>query len=143
MDDPVQVARDRSCYKCGYYASTPLTVCPQCRSVLFTYTSTRVRGGLLVLIGIILMAMMTKILLWELAAFANTNSLNARFNGTEQQKMLIFCLFVVLILFGFASFATGIWQLIFGRRNKLFVWGMYGLSLLIAVGSGLVFWFFD
>ena len=97
----------------------------------------------MVVIGLILVGMMSYILLWALAAFSNTNTLNARFTGTEQQKMLILFLFGILILFGLASCVTGLWQLIFGRRNKIFVWSMYGMAVLISLGGGLVFWLFN
>jgi len=143
MNDPVKIERFRSCYKCGYHASTPATVCPQCRSTLFTDMNTRIRGGLLVVIGLILVGMMSYILLWSLAAFSNSNTLNARFTGTEQQKILIIFLFGILILFGLASCSTGFWQLIFGRRNKVFVWSMYGMAVLISLGGGLVFLLFN
>lgn len=137
------IERERSCYKCGYFGSTSATVCPQCRSILHTATSTRVRGGLLVLIGVILMSMMGYLLIWALAAFRNTSTSGARFTGTEQEKLMIVALFSTLILFGFMSLVTGGWQLIFGRRNRTLAWSVLGLGALLAIGTGAILWIFD
>ena len=78
-----------------------------------------------------------------MGVFANPTPGGARFTGTEQQKLIIIGLFASLLLFGVVSFATGMWQLIVGRRNRIFVWSVIASALLVALGGGAVLWFFD
>jgi hypothetical protein len=92
---------------------------------------------------VILTGMMGYISLWAFNVFDNDAPGQARFTGTQQEKQIIISLFAVLILFGVMSFVTGLWQLIFGRRNKLFVWAVLGLGVLVAIGGGAVIWLFD
>jgi hypothetical protein len=92
---------------------------------------------------VILVAMMGYISIWALSAFNNDAPGGARFTGSQQEKQIIISLFSVLILFGMMSFITGMWQLVFGRRNKLFVWAVLGLGVLVAIGGGAVIWLFD
>jgi len=138
MNMPVQ----RSCYKCGFHAETEETVCPQCKRTLHTATATRIRGVLLAILGASLTAFMAYLLLWALAAFRATDPTGAKFTGDEQQKIVILSLFGVLIAFGLASFATGLWQLVFGRRSKAFVWAIVALALLVGLGCVYVVWSF-
>jgi hypothetical protein len=105
-------------------------------------TATRIRGGLLAILGASLTVFMVYLLLWALAAFRATDATGAQFTGDEQQTLVILGLFGVLIAFGLASFATGIWQLVFGRRSKGFVWAMVVLALLVGLGGVYVVWSF-
>ena len=132
----------RSCYKCGYFGETSNTVCPQCRRTLFTSTNTRIRGGLLAVIGMALMTFAAYLLVWVIAAFGNSGSTGPRFNGTPQEKLMIVALFSALILFGLFSLITGAWQLIFGRRNRVLAWTVVGIGIVLAVGAGAVIGFF-
>ncbi len=134
---------DRSCFKCGYSAATAHSVCPQCNGPLHTATSIRVRGGLLMAIGIILMGFMGYLLIWALAAFGNVNGPGAKFTGTREEKMMIIGLFSTLIIFGLMSLVTGGWQVAFGRRNRLLSWLVLGIGGLLAVGTGAVILLFD
>jgi len=133
-----QAISQRACYKCGYHGETAETVCPQCRRALQTSSSIRVRGALSVLCGVILMGLIGYVSVWSLAAVSSTTPGGARFTGTEQEKLLIFGLFAILMLFGFLSFAAGLWQLIFGRRSKVFVRITLALGVLIALGAGAI-----
>jgi hypothetical protein len=90
-----------------------------------------------------LMGMMSYISVWAMSVFDGTGLGGARFTGTEQQKLLIMGLFGSLILFGFVCFAAGLWQLILGRRNKIFVWAVVGLAILVAIGGGSTVWLID
>lgn len=133
--------QDRSCYKCGFFGTTAETVCPQCRSRLFTFTNTRVRGALLVAIGLGLVVFMAYILMWALTAFQNSAPGGSRFTGTERDKVMIIVLFVVLIIFGMFSIVTGGWQIVLGRRSKILSRVMLGVGALIGVIVGAVLYF--
>jgi len=96
----------------------------------------------MVLCGVILMGMIGYISLWAIDAVAGTTG-QSRFTGTQQEKLMIFALFGVLMVFGFLSFVTGLFQLIAGRRNKLFVWAMVAFAALVFLGGGAVIWLFE
>lgn len=143
MDQALTPIKQRSCFKCGYFGETAEAMCPQCKRPLQTSRSIRVRGVLLVLCGTILIGMMGYISLWALNAVNSTSISGARFTGTQQEKLLIFALFAVLIIFGCVSFAGGMWQVILGRRSKAFVWIGVALGLLVAIGGGAVIVLFN
>ena len=135
--------KQRSCYKCGYFAETVETICPQCKLSLFTTTNTRIRGGLLAAIGLFLIAVVGYLMIWSFSAFGNTGTAGPKFTGTQQEKLMIVAVFSTLILFGFFSLITGGWQLFFGRRNRVLAWSVVGLGIVLAVGAGGIIWFFE
>ncbi len=138
----MEAAVQLSCYKCGYFAETAEIVCPQCKGILHTATSTRIRGILLAISGASLTAFMVYFLIWALAAFNATDPTGAKFTRDDQQKSVILGLFGVLIAFGVMSLAAGIWQLIFGRRSIGLVWAMVAMALLVGLGCAYVVWTF-
>ena len=125
-----------SCFKCGFQAVTAEKHCRKCKRKLQTSRSIRIRGILLVLCGGFLVAFMGYILVWMLDAFRNTDALHARFTGTHEQMLLILGLCGTVILFGVISFATGLYQAILGRRNKIFVWSIAGLGAFLFLIGG-------
>ena len=143
MVNNVGPIKRRVCYKCGFDAETENIFCPRCRRRLQTSSSIRIRGLLLVLCGVIIIGIMSYIWIWTMGVFANAAPGGARFTGTQDQKLSIIGLFASLLLFGFVSFAAGMWQLILGTRNRIFVWAVVGVSILIAIGGGAVLWSFD
>lgn len=92
----------------------------------------------MVLCGLILVVMLSYISLWALSSGDGTSG--SRFNGTQQEKLMIFGLFGVIILFGFGSFVTGMGQLITGRRNKTLAWAVVAVGLGVFAIGGVVSW---
>ena len=125
-----------SCYKCGFQAETAAGICPQCKGQLQTSRSIRIRGFLLALCGGFLMIFMAYIGLWMLGAATTTNPLGPKFTGTVEQARMIAALVALVIIFGLSSFITGVWQLVFGKRNHLFVWGICALAALLFLLAG-------
>lgn len=134
----VSNAKERSCYKCGYFAETAETACPNCKRLLFTTTSTRIRGTLMILCGIALIGMLGYISLWALSSVGGSGE--SRFTGTQQEKLVIFGLFGVIIFFGFGAFVTGLGQVITGRRNKALAWAVVAIGIAIFAAAGAVYW---
>jgi hypothetical protein len=89
-----------------------------------------------------LMGVMGSVTIWAINVFNSPATGGTRFTGTQQEKMLILGLFGVLMVFGFLSFIAGLWQLILGRRNKIFVWAGVGLGALILIGAVAIRWVF-
>ncbi|CAN5401012.1 hypothetical protein BH10ACI3_BH10ACI3_24140 [soil metagenome] len=129
-----------SCFNCGYQAETIATLCPQCKRQLHTSSSIRVRGFLLMVCGGILVPFMGYISLWMVNAAANPNPGGAKFNGTNEQLLMIFGICGLVILFGLLAFVTGIFQAITGRRNKMIVWAIALLGALVYVAGGYFYW---
>ncbi|MEP6944584.1 MAG: hypothetical protein ABJA02_01615 [Acidobacteriota bacterium] len=96
-----------------------------------TTSSIRIRGGILVVCGGLLVPFMGYLAVWMTAAFRDHDGLHASFKGTQEQMLMIIALIGMLILFGVMAFVTGSYFLIFGRRNKWFV------RSVACIGSGL------
>ncbi len=80
--------------------------------------------------------------LWVTNASTGATPVGPKFNGTPEQLMGIYGLFGAIFLFGLLSFAAGMWQLVFGRRNKLFVWVIAAAGILLFLGGALFVWRF-
>ena len=96
----------------------------------------------MLLCGGLLISIMGYITFWSLAAMNPTSPNGAKFTGTREQMLMLLGLFALLILFGLASLLNGVWQLAFGKRNRLFVWITVGLAALAFAGGGAIIWRF-
>lgn len=133
MEQTAGPAKRRYCLKCGYDAETAAVNCPQCHRRLRTTTETRIAGLFQTFGGVLLLGLMGFIAYWMLGIVREgAKTGHSRFTGTQEQLMIIFGIIGVVILFGFVSVITGAWQLIFGRRNKVFTWlaALFGIVLL-------------
>ncbi|HLA94669.1 MAG TPA: hypothetical protein VK612_03025 [Pyrinomonadaceae bacterium] len=132
----------KTCNKCRYEADTDLAKCPQCGSALKSRTTIRVLGGILIVLGGMLIAGMSFLIVWAMNLIASSDKpgISARFNGTKSDMLFMFGVFGLVLVFGLASLVAGLWQLIFGRRNKLLVWVIVGLGVVfILIGTGVQF----
>jgi magnesium-transporting ATPase (P-type) len=134
-----EAARLRYCYKCGYQAPTAESLCPQCRGDLQLSSGVRIRGILMVLLGGALVGFMSWLTMWAIDASNPNSEGGARFTGSDDQLFAILALFALIIVFGFASALTGFWQIIFGRRNKLIVWGALGFAIIMGAMTYFVY----
>ena len=100
MNGQVTTTKPRSCYKCGYFADTAEAKCPQCGRILHTVIATRIRGLLMMLCGVFLMAIIGYISIWMLDVIYNPGPSKAQFTGTQEEKLGIFALFAGIIVFG-------------------------------------------
>lgn len=142
MKDESPESMARSCYRCGYFANTSQTICPQCGRTLHSATATRIRGLLMMLCGILLLVLIGYISVWMLDVIYNPAPSKAHFAGTQEEKLGVFALFGGILIFGVGSFITGAWQAAFGRRNKALSWITVAFGILIFAGGGAVVWFF-
>jgi uncharacterized paraquat-inducible protein A len=127
----------RNCFKCNYEAITQQAHCPRCRKMrLRNAGEIRLLGVLLALLGTILLVMMSAIsvVCAGLIYAPQKPGSNIRFTGTNVDIAVAFGFFAVVLAIGFFFTAAGVWQIIFGRRNRVLLWlGItLGLTLLIA-----------
>lgn len=96
----------------------------------------------MVIMSVFLIALMSTISSWMYGVvFLPETANGARFNGTENQLMLIAGTFGFIFLFSFIGLITGLWQLIFGRRNRILVWTVMAFGFIFLIGGlGIVFY---
>ena len=86
------------------------------------------------------MPLMDYITVWILGAANSTDPLGPKFNGSRGELLMTFAICGLVILFGFIVFVAGLWQLILGRRNKIFVWSVAGLGAVLFAVAGYFYW---
>ena len=123
----------RTCPKCGYICETAETNCADCGKVLQKVSTIRMLGVVLVVLGSLLLGIMGWLSLWIYGAISNTGNSGSHFNGSPKDVLFIIFAFGLVISISFAVTAGGLWQIIFGRRNKLIVFAVFGLGIVFAV----------
>ena len=140
MNQSTQISTDphtppvrRTCPKCGYIRATGETNCADCGKVLQKVSTIRALGVFLVVMGTLLLGFMGWLSLWIYGAMSNTGSSGSRFNGSGSDVLFIVFVFGLVISISLAATAGGLWQIIFGKRNKLIVFAVLGLGIIFAV----------
>ena len=140
MNQSTQISTDphtppvrRTCPKCGYIRETAETNCADCGKVLQKVSTIRALGVFLVVMGTLLLGFMGWLSLWIYGAMSNTGSSGSRFNGSGSDVLFIVFVFGLVISISLAATAGGLWQIIFGKRNKLIVFAVLGLGIIFAV----------
>lgn len=131
----------RSCFKCRWEGDTARHMCPKCGKRLFTRTNIRVRGALLIVVGLFLSGLMSAIAIVAtgcLAKAAKQPVANARLEAEAHMFVLAYVVFGGVIAAGAAATLSGMWMLIFGRRNMFLFYIFIGL-LVIAYIAGSFF----
>lgn len=134
---------DRQCFKCGYRAVTPESRCPRCRRRLRSTGEVRGLGLVLMLLGGFITGLMAVIGVFMIGAMSSRSSTGPRFTGSATEGLAALSIIAFVILFGVVSFIAGLWQLIFGTRNKIFLWTVIVIAVVLYVGGSLVLAIFD
>jgi hypothetical protein len=87
----------------------------------------RALGGVLTFLGVILIGGMGTLLLW-MNNIMNNNSSTTKWNGSEDQKTMVFLVLGSVMAFGFSALITGLWQIMTGKRNMKLIRVTLGLS---------------
>ena len=126
-----------SCPKCSFETEETLARCPSCGSRLQSATKVRILGWFLLLIGTGLVLFMGAlgIYLWSIIAQSGEPGGTIRFTGGSQEIALIAAVFGLVISFGLASMAGGLWQIIYGKPNRKVMVAMFLVAgILVAIG---------
>ena len=97
----------------------------------------RALGVVLVVLGGLLMGGMA-VLSWVLYGVINNNDPRAstKFTGSESDMMFMFGIFGLVFFIGLTALVSGLWQIVFGKRNLILVWIMLGLGgIFFIVGT--------
>ena len=124
----------RTCPKCGYIRETTDTKCPDCGKTLVSVMRIRVLGVFLVMLGTCLLVFMSALSYWIYGLINEPTKPGStpRFTGGPQEIRFIIFVFALVILIALVSVLGGLWQIIFGKRNKLLV------IVIIVLGAVLV-----
>lgn len=125
----------KTCFKCGRDDDSSLTKCPHCGGAMKTPTTMRVLGVVLLTIGASLAGGMTVLIIWitSMAANSGNSGTGSRFTGSQSDLQYIYGLLGLVLVFGLASMTTGLWQIVFGRRNRPLTWIMLGLGVALLI----------
>jgi uncharacterized paraquat-inducible protein A len=126
-----------SCAKCSFETSESLSRCPNCGGRLQSARKVRVLGWMLLVIGAFLVICMGTlgIYIGSLISQTGESTSTARFTGGPQDVALIVAVFGLVISFGIATMAGGIWQIVYGKPNRKLMVAMFlvvGILIVIA-----------
>jgi len=131
------VTKILSCPKCSFETSETLARCPSCGSRLQSARKVRTLGWLLLVIGTFLVLFMGTlgIYLGSIISGSNEPGATTRFTGGPDDVAFIVLIFGLVISFGIASIAGGIWQIKYGKPNRILMVAMFlvaGILFVIA-----------
>ena len=122
---------------CGLTVEGNFTQCPQCGWAMRGPRNIRIRGWVLVGIGLFLVLFMGAIA-WNLAPMMlhpGKEIEGTTFTGKPSDADFVFAIFGLVILFGLLSIANGAWMIVKGRQNRPFVIVSLAIfAILFAIG---------
>ncbi len=132
--------QNRTCPKCNLQAETDSNICPRCHGKTFTQFSERIRGLIAVILGVFLIFIMASLIFWAKGVIDHGNDASSvqRFNGTNKQSFMMFALFGTVLMLGLFSVTNGMWQLVFGRTNRVIKWSILAIGLVLLIGVTLI-----
>jgi len=98
-------------------------------------------GLLLSSLGAVLLVAMSAIsLVYASLVFApqKSGSTGVRFTGSKADIVFAFGIFAVVLTIGLLSTSAGVWQIIFGRRNRVLLWLGIALGFALLIGGELL-----
>ena len=95
-------------------------------------TTIRILGGVLIFIGITLVSGIIALIIWVNNEFVKSAS-TTKLNGTAEGKQIIFLILGAVGAFGLISIVAGFWQLLTGTRNKVLIWLMLGVWIVLMI----------
>lgn len=124
-----------SCSKCDFRSPDKATKCPQCGGWIRRAQRIRRLGIVAVVMGVFLVGMMAVItaVVAPIMLSAGSETNGAKFEGTPEQGLLIMGLFGVIFVFGLVAIASGIFQIVTGRRSIVIVVIVIALALVLYV----------
>lgn len=129
-----------SCAKCSFETSESLSRCPNCGGRLQSARKVRILGWILLVLGAFLVIFMGTLgfYLGRIISQTGESTSTTRFTGGPQDVALIVAVFGLVISFGFASMAGGIWQIVYGKPNRKLMVAMFLVAgILVVIGRAI------
>ena len=115
---------------CGITVEGSAKKCPKCGWAMRGARNLRVRGWVLLFLGLFILLLMGTIT-WKLSPMLlhpEQAYADGRYTGTPEQAQMFLSLFLMVILFGALGTAIAIYMIATGRQNKWFVIGTLALA---------------
>jgi magnesium-transporting ATPase (P-type) len=134
------MAKILSCPKCSFETTESLPKCPSCGSRLQSAKKVRILGWMLLGLGTLLVVFMggLAIYLGQIVAHTGEPGATSRFTGGPEQLAIIMAVFGLVIAFGLASVAGGIWQIKYGKPNRILMIGIFVVAGILYVISRVI-----
>jgi magnesium-transporting ATPase (P-type) len=134
------MAKILSCPKCSFETTESLPKCPSCGSRLQSAKKVRILGWMLLGLGTLLVVFMggLAIYLGQIVAHTDEPGATSRFTGGPEQLAMITTVFGLVIAFGLASMAGGIWQIKYGKPNRILMIGIFVVAGILYVISRVI-----
>ena len=118
------------CNRCGAETDEPLGNCPRCGRRLHKTSTVRALGWVLVVLGGLLSAFMAWLVVFftRLIEHSDEPGATTRFTGTASDATFAYGVFAVVLALGLTFVLAGVWQIVYGRRNKKLVFVALALS---------------
>ena len=123
----------RTCPKCGYIRETSDEKCGDCGKPLQKVSTIRALGVFLVVIGGGLLGFMSWLSLWTYGTIAHPTASGSHYNGTPKDMMFMIFVYGLVMAIALGAMAGGLWQIVFGKRNKLIVFAVIVLGIAFVV----------
>jgi RNA polymerase subunit RPABC4/transcription elongation factor Spt4 len=135
------IGEDRTCYKCDFETNQILSECPRCGKRLRTAEEISSLGWALVIIGGSLTGLMGAITIgvtYIISQAGKPGSGFGEFKGGTKELALIYGIFGLVLSFGIIAIVAGVYQIMFGKRNKKLVRVMLVIVVVLLVVGELV-----
>lgn len=134
----------RSCLGCGYEGDSSAAQCPECGGRMFSASSVRNRGWVLIVLGVGLTIFMGVVIINQAINVYHSGEPDAkvRFTGGTGMLWLMFGVLGLVFSLGVTSVVNGIWQVLYGKRNRHLATILFGLYSVMGVIVALV-WLFS
>ena len=111
------------CNRCGAETDEPLGNCPRCGRQFHKTSTIRGLGLALVVLGGGLTASMAwlTLLVSRIIEHSDDPGATTRFTGTASDATFAYGVFGVVLALGLTFVLAGVWQIVYGRRNKKIV----------------------
>lgn len=128
----------RVCPKCNEIVNTSETVCINCGRKMMPASRIRMLGWLSFGCGVFLVGLMSWLSFWIYNAITRSGEPGqGTFRGGPEVIAFIIVVFGLVLTFGLFAIITGLWQIIYGKRNKVLTFIVMILGIAF-IGIGLL-----
>lgn len=122
---------------CAIVVEGKASACPKCGGPMRSVGESPVRGIILLLCGLFLVAIMGLAAHYVVPLMLHPGEEvdGSSFSGTAGQAQMILGLFALVFLFGITASANGVYQIVTRRQSRVFVAVTLGLAALLLVAA--------